>query len=119
MITKKIRSIHIYVGLISAPIIFVTIIIGVIMLLFPEYTGEKMATIRSFHKQMSLKDGLSLKSLVGKTILIFASIGLIFNIISGVIMAKANMSKRTFLVTIGIGVLFLTIAILTPILLKL
>ncbi|HUA67528.1 MAG TPA: hypothetical protein VMA13_03175 [Candidatus Saccharimonadales bacterium] len=115
---KKIRSLHLYLGCVFAPMLIFFAISGIWQTYDPAYDSHSklLAMLSTIHTSQPTKSGTLSSAVLRDYVLIMAT-GFIITTILGVIMAlKYDRSRRTAYGCLAFGVLFPLVAVLIKIL---
>jgi hypothetical protein len=111
---KKLRSLHLYLGCIFAPMLLFFAISGIWQTLGIGHSGW-LAMLSTAHLGTRLKSGFSLSSTMLRWFIVLMALGFIVSTILGIIMALTQgMHRRTAFYCLGFGILFpLTVMVIS------
>lgn len=118
---KQLRSLHLYLGCIFAPMMLFFTISGLWQTWYPPFAApSKTLTILStIHTRMMLKNGVNLGNSTLRYFVLVMAVSFIFSTILGVIMAvKHGGSRKAAYACLAFGVLCPTAIIIIPLLWK-
>ena len=103
---KKLRSLHLYLGCIFAPMLLFFAISGIWQTLGIGHSGL-LAMLSTAHLGTRLKSGFTLSSAVLRSFIVLMALGFIISTILGIIMALTQGgNRRTAFYCLAFGVLF-------------
>jgi|SRR5208283_3805172 len=103
---KKLRSLHLYLGCIFAPMLLFFAISGIWQILGIGHSGL-LAMLSTAHMGMRLKNGFTLSSAVLRWFIVLMAAGFVITTILGIIMALTQgTNRRTAFYCLVLGVLF-------------
>ena len=103
---KKLRSLHLYLGCVFAPMLLFFAISGVWQTLGLGHSGV-LAMLSTAHTDASLKSGFTLSSFTLRVFIVIMAAGFIGTTVLGILMAvRQGGHRRTALCCLTIGVLF-------------
>jgi hypothetical protein len=104
---KKLRSLHLYLGCIFAPMLLFFAISGIWQTIGMHFHSGALAGLSTIHMGMRLKSGFTLSSVVLRGFIIVMALGFIVSTILGIIMAVTQGgNRRTAFYCLVFGVLF-------------
>lgn len=110
---KKLRSLHLYLGCIFAPMLLFFAISGIWQTLGAGFHTKILTLLSTIHMGSRLKSGATLSSPVLRDFIVLMALGFIVTTILGVIMAVTQGGKRrTAFYCLAFGALFPLIVIL-------
>ena len=104
---KKLRTIHLYLGCIFAPMLLFFAISGIWQTLGIHFHSSALAVLSTIHKGGGLKSGVSLSSPVLRYFILAMALGFIVTTVLGVIMAVTQGgNRRAAFYCLAFGVVF-------------
>jgi hypothetical protein len=113
---KSLRSLHLYLGCIFAPMMLFFTISGLWQTYYPPFsTPSRTLTILStIHTRMMLKNGMGLANPILRYFVLVMAVSFIFSTILGIIMAIKHGSRKAAGACLAFGVLCPLAIILLP-----
>ena len=105
---KKLRSLHLYLGCIFAPMMLFFTVSGLWQTWYPPFgvSSKILAELSTIHTRMMLKNGVSLGNNVLRYFVLVMGVSFIFSTILGVIMAvKHGGSRKAAYACLAFGIL--------------
>ena len=103
---KKLRSLHLYLGCVFAPMLLFFALSGVWQTLGFGHSGV-LAMLSTAHTDAPLKSGFTLSSLVLRVFIVVIAVGFICTTLLGILMAlRQGGHRRTALCCLAVGILF-------------
>jgi hypothetical protein len=106
---KKLRSLHLYLGCVFAPLLLFFAASGIWQTYDPDYAyhSKLLGELSTIHRGSSLKSGFTLSSAVLRDFILLMAVGFIITTVLGVIMAvtQGGNRKRAYY-CLAFGVLF-------------
>jgi hypothetical protein len=118
---KKLRSLHLYLGCIFAPMMLFFTLSGLWQTWYPPFAvpSKTLEILSTIHNRMMLKSGVNLSNHILRYFVLVMAVSFIFSTILGVIMAvKHGGSRKSAWACLALGVLCPTAIIIIPLLWK-
>ena len=111
---KKLRSLHLYLGCIFAPMLLLFAISGIWQTLRIGSSGL-LAMLSTAHMGMRLKNGFTLSSAVLRWFIVLMAVGFVITTVLGVVMALTQgTNRKTAFYCLAFGVLFPLAVMMSP-----
>jgi hypothetical protein len=110
---RKLRSLHLYLGCVFAPMLLFFAISGIWQTLGVEYHSGLLTFLSTLHKSTRLKSGATLTSSIMRYFILAMAGGFIVTTIIGIVMALTQGGNRkTAFCCLAFGVVFPLVAVL-------
>jgi hypothetical protein len=117
---KKLRSLHLYLGCIFAPMMLFFTVSGLWQTYYPPLSvpSETLTILSTIHTRMGLKVGPNLANAFLRYFVLLMAVSFIFSTILGIIMAIKHGSRKTACACLAFGVFCPLALILIPYLIE-